>query len=93
MIKMNMKQAAEYIDKTFWPTCKVICLMEGPTNSKHQKSEMSINWDTAESMVRTLTDPEVCDTNEDLYYFTIGHAYMIDGERVLGKPYRPRVKS
>ncbi len=93
MIKMNMRQAAEYIEKTFWPTCKVLCIMDGPTNSSHMKKEESISWDTAEGMVQTLTDPEVCDTNEELFYFTIGHAFMIDGEECRGKSKCPCKRS
>lgn len=83
MIKMNMKQAARFLMVTFSPTDKIICVMEGPTNSKWQKSEESISWDTCAGMIKTLTDPEVCDTNEDLYYFTIAKAYMVQGELAM----------
>jgi len=57
MIKMNMKQAAEYLDKTFWPTCKIICIMEGPTNSDWHPCEESVSWDTCEEAHGTSKCP------------------------------------
>jgi hypothetical protein len=77
-----MKEAATFIKDTFESNDKIICVIEGPTNSKFVTSEVSISWDTAEGMCKTLTDPEVCDTNEDLFYFTIGKLSLLDGESI-----------
>jgi hypothetical protein len=77
-----MKEAATFIKDTFKSNDKIICVMEGPTNSKFTESAVSISWDTAEGMYATLTDPEVCDTNEDLFYFTIGKLSLLEGESI-----------
>ena len=77
-----MAEAAAFIKKMFNSEQKILCHMEGPLNSDLTDSIECMSWDTAGGMTRTLTDQEVCDTNEDLYYFTIGRAILINGDDV-----------
>jgi hypothetical protein len=75
----SMADIAEYIKSSFKRQEMILVISDGANSCTDNNN---VSWDTAEGMYKTLTDPEVCDTNEASFYFTVCKICVLEGDSI-----------